>query len=124
MTDRNLMKFTEIKSEVVLHRRSNLRYQAGGSLAGKQVSRKALRNLTGIKLAISQQGTLVEKVTSILSYNRKNHTSRLREVSLPLYSALVIYTWSAGSSAGAYQWKGNMELLDQGLDCSSGFILE
>lgn len=84
MTDRNLMKFNEIKYKVNQHLRSNPRYQS--RLGGSQDNRKALRNLIGTKLPISQQCTLIEKVTSILSCNRKNHTSRSRGDPSSLFS--------------------------------------
>jgi len=41
-----------------------------------------------------------EKINSLLGCIRQSVASNLREMSLPLYSDLVRYMWSAGSSAG------------------------
>jgi len=52
------------------------------------------------KLNISQQHALgAKKARGTLGCIRQSIASKLREVILPLYSALVKHTWSAGSSS-------------------------
>lgn len=53
------------------------------------------------KLNTSQQYSLMAKVAiSLLACIRKSTSSRLRNVILPLYSALVRHDWSAGFTSG------------------------
>lgn len=73
---------------------------------------KDLGILVNIKLSMSQQCTPVaRKASGILACIRKSTASRLREVFLPFYSALVRHIWGVQFSASWY--KRDRELLEQ-----------
>ena len=65
------------------------------------VAEKDLGVPVDTKLSMSQQHTLAaRKANSLLGCIGNTIASRLREVILPLYSALMRHIWSAGSSSG------------------------
>ncbi|RMB98723.1 hypothetical protein DUI87_24942 [Hirundo rustica rustica] len=71
---------------------NNLLYQhrLGTDLLGSSSEEKDLRVLVDNKLSVSQQCALgTKKDNGILGYFRESIASRLKEVILPLYSALV-----------------------------------
>ena len=73
--------------------------QAGADLLRSSSVERDLGVLVDDKLTMSQQCPLVaKKVNGVLGCIRRSVASRLREVLLPLYSALVV--WSTVSSSG------------------------
>ena len=73
-------------------------YRLGDDLLERRSSQRALMDN---RLATSQQCALVaKKANGILGPIKKSVVSRLREVILPLYSALVSITWGILSSYG------------------------
>ncbi|TRZ22702.1 hypothetical protein HGM15179_004410 [Zosterops borbonicus] len=63
--------------------------QAGDDLLGSSSAEKGLGVLVDNKLSLSQQCVLRAEASGVQGCIRKNIASRLREVILPLYSALV-----------------------------------
>jgi len=76
-------------------------YRLGPNKLESRFSYKDLRFLVDKKLNMSQHcASVTRKVNSILSFFKKSITDKLREVILPLYSALVRHTWGDGSGSG------------------------
>ncbi|PKU37317.1 rna-directed dna polymerase from mobile element jockey-like [Limosa lapponica baueri] len=82
---RTFMEFNRGKPKVLSLGRNNLITW----LTSWKAAEKDLGVLVDTKFNMIQQCTLAAKANSILSYTRKNIASRLRDVILPLYSALV-----------------------------------
>lgn len=88
---------------LVLHlRRNNPRqYRVEANVLGSSSAGKDSGVLVDNKLSMSQQHILVtKKASGILGCIRKSIGSKLREVILTLYSALVRHIWSAVYSSG------------------------
>ncbi|KAJ7402698.1 hypothetical protein BTVI_83963 [Pitangus sulphuratus] len=76
-------------------------YRLGSDLLESSSMEKNLGVLVDTNLPMSWQCSLVpKKANGIRECIRKNIASRLREVILPLYAALVSLHWSAMSSSG------------------------
>ncbi|GAB0179775.1 mitochondrial enolase superfamily member 1 [Grus japonensis] len=90
--ERNLMKFNKGKRRVLHIGKNNLKhqYRLEADLLGSSSTKKDLGVLVDNKLSMSQQCALMaKKANGILGCIQKSVASRLREVILPLYSALV-----------------------------------
>ena len=101
--ERNLMKFNKSKCSVLHLGRNNPIYQnrLGVDLLESSSSERDLGVLVDDKFAMSQQCALVaKKVSGILGCIKKSVASSLREVLIPLCSALVSLIWSTLSSSG------------------------
>ncbi|GAB0179711.1 mitochondrial enolase superfamily member 1 [Grus japonensis] len=99
----HIVKFSKTKRQVLCLGRNNSmpQYMLEADQLESSLAEKELEILRDEKLITNQQWAFVAKAaTSILGCIRKSITIRLREVILPLYSALVGHIWSAGSSAG------------------------
>ncbi|KAK4806988.1 hypothetical protein QYF61_000317 [Mycteria americana] len=91
-SERNPIKFNKGKCKGLHLGRDNPRHQyvQGGDQLETSSAGEDLGGLVDNKLTMSQQCTLAtKKANSILGCIKKTITSRLREVILPLYSALV-----------------------------------
>ncbi|GAB0204400.1 mitochondrial enolase superfamily member 1 [Grus japonensis] len=78
-------KLLQPEREEVLHQ-----YRLGVDLLGSSSAEKDLGVLVGNKLSMSQQCALVaKKANGVLGCIEKSVASRLREIILPLYSALM-----------------------------------
>jgi len=89
---RNLMRFNKGKRRVLHLGRNNSMHQCrlGVDLLESRSVERDLGVLVDDKLTMSQQCALVaKKATGILGCTKRSVASRLREVLLPLYSALV-----------------------------------
>lgn len=71
---------------------------AGSQQPGKQCGRKGLRGLRGHQVKQELRTPAATAADSLLGFTGKSTAIRLREVTVPLYSALRRYIWSAGSS--------------------------
>jgi len=100
------MKFKNGKCRALHLQRNKPIHQYGleASCLERNFAEKDLGVLVDIKVTMSQQCALAAKKTSsLLGCVRESVASRLREVILPLYSALVRHIWSAVSHAGLPQ---------------------
>lgn len=99
--ERNLMKFNKGKQVLPLGWNNYTHhYMQGDKKVKSCFPEKDLYVLEDTKLTTTEQCALAAKKTnSILSCIRKSITSRLREMMLPLYSALVRHRWSTVSSS-------------------------
>ena len=81
--------------------------------AHQGLAEKALKVLVDTKLNTSQQCALTEKAAdSVLGCIRKSITSKLREVLLPLYSALVRPHLEYRVQFWTSQYKKHMDILE------------
>jgi len=113
--EKNLMTFDSAECRVLHPGRNNCmqQYRLEADLLEKNSVEKELGVLADNKLAVSQQCALVTKANGILWYTKKNAASRLREVILPLYSALVRpHLEYCGKFCGP-QFKKDRELLSR-----------
>ncbi|GAB0176430.1 cAMP-dependent protein kinase inhibitor alpha [Grus japonensis] len=97
----NRVKFNKAKGKVLHIDRDNPKhsYRLGGEWIKSSPEEKDLGVLADEKLNMSRQCALAaQKANHILGCIKRSVTSRLREVILPLYSAL---TWSTAASSGA-----------------------
>lgn len=70
-----------------------------GRLAGRQLCRGGPGSPGGAQVTVTQQWALAAKAAGLLGCIRHSTASRSVEIILPLCSALLRHTWSAGSSA-------------------------
>ncbi|KAJ7406735.1 hypothetical protein WISP_131879 [Willisornis vidua] len=88
-------------------------HRLGANILQSSSVEKDLWVLMDNKLSMSQQcAPVAKKVTGILGCIRKSIASRLREVILPLYSALVWPCLECCVQFWAPQYKRDMELLE------------
>ncbi|PKU47353.1 rna-directed dna polymerase from mobile element jockey-like [Limosa lapponica baueri] len=112
---RNLMKFGKGKCRVLRLGRNNPTYwyRLGADLLESSSVERDLGVLLDSKLTMSQQRTLMSrKANGVLGCIKKNMANRLREVILPLYSALVrlpleycVQFWAPSSRRTENCWK-------------------
>ncbi|KAK4821756.1 hypothetical protein QYF61_000817 [Mycteria americana] len=117
--DRYLVKFNKEKCKVLHLGRNNPmhQYMLGATQLQNSFAENDLGFLVDTKFNRSQQCALVaEKANSILGCIRRSVASRLRGVSLPIYSVLVRPHLKYCVQFWAPQYKREMELLGVGLD--------
>ncbi|KAJ7407443.1 hypothetical protein BTVI_63170 [Pitangus sulphuratus] len=107
--ERNLTKFNKGKCRVLHLGKKEPR--APVQAAGKKLSGEGSGVLVDYKLSMSQQ--VDQEASGILGYLRKSVVSRLREVILSLYSALVKPHLQCCVQCWASCYKRDMELLEQ-----------
>ncbi|GAB0180030.1 hypothetical protein GRJ2_000468300 [Grus japonensis] len=109
------MEFNK-KCKVLHLERNNLRHQymLGAAQLESSLAEKALGVLVDMKLDMSQQCALeAKKVNGILGCVCRNVASRLREVILPLYSALVRPHLEYCVQPWGLQYRRDMDILER-----------
>ncbi|GAB0188254.1 mitochondrial enolase superfamily member 1 [Grus japonensis] len=105
--DRNFMKFSKGKGQVLHLERKSPRYQYTVG-AGNHRCREGPGGPGG-----QQRALTAKKANDILGCIRQSIASRLREVILPLYSALVKPHLEYCAQFWAHQYKKQIELLER-----------
>ena len=114
--DRNFVKFNKEKCKVLHLGRNNPmhQYMLGAVQLESSLAEKDLGVLVDIKLAVGQQWAPAAKVVNgILGCIRQNVASRLREVILPLCSALVRPQLECCVKSWAPQYKRDMDIVER-----------
>ncbi|GAB0179095.1 mitochondrial enolase superfamily member 1 [Grus japonensis] len=113
---KNHMKFNKGKCRVLHLGKNNPKhqYRLEVDLLGSSTAEKDLEVLVDTKFSMSQQCALMaKKANGILGCIQKSVASRLREVMLPLYSALVRPHLECCVQFWGHQFKKDRELLER-----------